>query len=138
MFDELKCNRQRTGYELYLVTSNLWNQQRNGYKRSPFTNNKVKNIFNVLYRSTGTKESLYDAWDVSLKSVLVNAPVDASMEMHVTCSQEACAFVKKRVKDAELEGSLWRNQITITLYNVEAYNQEWREFPRKKIRREDL
>ena len=105
---------------------------------STVTTANKKETFHVLYGMMGTTASLYDAWEVSLKSVLVNAPTDANMQVHVICSQDAHDAVKEKIKGAELEHSRWRNQITITTYNVEAYNQDWREFLRSKMRHDQL
>ncbi|OEU22485.1 hypothetical protein FRACYDRAFT_232642 [Fragilariopsis cylindrus CCMP1102] len=99
---------------------------------------KEKETFHVLFGMMGEAPSLYDAWEVSLKSVLVNAPTDVDMHVHVICSQDAHNVVQEKIKEAELEGSQWRNQITITSYNVEAYNRNWREFLREKMRHDQL
>ena len=102
------------------------------------TNSTTKETLHVLFGMMGTTASLYDAWEVSLKSVLMNAPIDTDMQVHVVCSQDAYDSVQIKIKEAELEGSPWRNQITISLYNVEAYNQDWTEFLRKKMRHDQL
>ena len=78
---------------------------------------KEKETFHVLFGMMGEAPSLYDAWEVSLKSVLVNAPTDVDMHVHVICSQDAHNVVQEKIKEAELEGSRWRNQITISSYN---------------------
>jgi len=106
--------------------------------RPETTQKHEKETLHVLFGMMGTAESLYSAWEVSLKSILVNAPIDADLEIHVLCDEDAYGAVRQRIRDAKLRGSLWRNQITIHLYNVEAYNKQWREFLRTRLGHDDL
>ena len=97
-----------------------------------------KDTFHVLYGMMGDTPALHNAWEVSLKSLLTNAPTDADMHVHVICSQDAYTIVREKIKAANLEGSRWRNQITVSTYNVEAFNPHWREFLREKFRHDQI
>jgi len=100
--------------------------------------NHREESFDVLYGLMGTGSSLFDAWEVSVKSVLLNAPTTASLHLHVLCNRDAHIAVQRKIKEAQLEGSKWQNPVKITVYNVEAYHQKWQEFLNTKLRHQAL
>lgn len=88
----------------------------------------------VLQGLRGNKTGFIDQWEVNLKSVLLNAPLDANLHIHILSNAAAKEAVLERIQAGGLEGSPWRNQVSITVYNVEKYEAEWTELIRKKIR----
>lgn len=87
----------------------------------------------VLYGLKGTSASLYDAWEVSLKSVLLNAPLDLNIRIHILCSEDAYINVLGRIKKAGLAGTLWRNEITLVIHNVGSHETLWQQFLTEKM-----
>jgi lipopolysaccharide biosynthesis glycosyltransferase len=81
----------------------------------------------------GTNMALYDAWEMALKSVLVNAPTDTDLKVHMLCNEDAHHMVKDKIDTAGLAGSRWRNQITIISYSIEPFNDTWRRFLLEKL-----
>jgi len=101
---------------------------------APTINSTKKPIVNMLYGLKGNTTAFLDEWEVGLKSVLVNAPIDGDLHVHLICDARAHEAVQVRIQQAELIGSIWRNRITVTAYNVERYTEEWTDFVTKAIR----
>jgi lipopolysaccharide biosynthesis glycosyltransferase len=79
---------------------------------------------NVLYGVQGTRDGhLIDEIEVSLKSVLMNAPLDASLHVHILTDNEAHSSLKQRLSC--IQESSWRNKVVVSIYNVENYHEEW-------------
>jgi hypothetical protein len=55
--------------------------------------------------------------------------LDANLHIHVLANKYATEAIQTLLdKKAALQGSKWRNSIKITVYNIEKYRLEWREF----------
>jgi len=100
--------------------------------------NHREESFDVLYGLMGTDSSLFDAWEVSVKSVLLNAPTKANLHLHVLCNRDAHIAVQRKIEEAQLEGSKWQNPVKITIYNVESYHHKWQQFLDTKLRHQAL
>jgi hypothetical protein len=73
----------------------------------------------VLYGLSGNKTAFMDEFVVSLKSVLLNAPVDSPMHVHLIVDDAAHSVLTNRIfPQLGLNGSIWRNSIVISLYPV--------------------
>ena len=90
---------------------------------------------NVLFGMQGNNEAFIDDWEVALKSILLNAPIDASLHVHILANYVARVAVSEKIHNARLLGTRWRNPVTITVYDVEQYENEWMAFIRQKIRK---
>jgi hypothetical protein len=88
----------------------------------------------MLQALQGNKTGFIDQWEVNLKSVLLNAPLDANLHIHILSNAAAKEAVLERIQAAGLEGSPWRNQVSITVYNVEKYQAELTKLILKKNR----
>lgn len=84
--------------------------------------------FNVLFGLSGNATGFISEWEVALKSVLLNAPIDSPLQIFCLTDSEAFHAAHDTLKRAQLEGSLWRNSITVTFYLVEKYHEEWEKF----------
>lgn len=89
---------------------------------------------NIMFGMAGARDTFIDEWEVALKSILLNAPVDAALHLHIVANLVAVKAVESRILNAGIIGTLWRNPITITVYNVEDKTKEWRQFILQKIR----
>jgi hypothetical protein len=90
---------------------------------------------NVLFGMQGKSQVFIDEWEVSLKSILLNAPIDASLHIHIVANNAARVAVSEKIQKVGLEGTRWRNPVTITVYDVEKYQKEWTAFIQQKIRK---
>ena len=125
------------------------------FSSSPYVQEE-KETLHVVFGLMGTTESLYDSWEMALKSVLANAPTDHDLEVHVICDAETgCPLIEQRMmgysghaspsasheeKDLPLGGDIrlllqdsnssrWRNSIKVTLHIASQHqNMKWREF----------
>ena len=92
---------------------------------------------NVLFGMQGKSQVFIDEWEVSLKSILLNAPIDASLHIHIVANNAARVAVSEKIQKVGLEGTRWRNPVTITVYDVEKYQKEWTAFIQQQIRKWD-
>jgi hypothetical protein len=75
----------------------------------------------MMYSVFGDNPAFIDQWEVSLKSILFNAPLDSDLHVHVFCNGSGYAAVRAKILDvAQLPGTMWRNHIHITVTNVES------------------
>ncbi|CAB9507436.1 expressed unknown protein [Seminavis robusta] len=86
---------------------------------------KQPETVNVLFGLHGSNQFFFDEWEVAFKSVLLNAPLDAPLHIHIVANGDAHVRVQERLQDNHLIGSLWRNPITVTIYNVERRQAEF-------------
>lgn len=93
-----------------------------------------KPTFHIMHGLQGDDKGFIDEWEVSLKTVLVNAPLDADLHAHILTNNAAQNAVLNRINMAGLNGTIWRNQITISIYNVERYHTNWTAFLASKLR----
>jgi hypothetical protein len=77
-----------------------------------------RRTFHVLYGLSGSIPEFMNEFDVSLKSVLMNAPLDSDMDVHLIVDAEALPEVRRKIRKAGLANSVWRNQISIYLYLI--------------------
>ena len=88
----------------------------------------------VMFALNGKNPFFFDEWEVALKSVLLNAPLDAPLHIHILANNMAHRTAKRRLDQNDLIGSQWRNPVTITNYNVEARHEEFRQELEKAFR----
>lgn len=94
---------------------------------------------NVLFGMAGGKPTFIDEWEVALKSILLNAPLDAKLHIHILANRAARDAVAQRIwQKAALPNSLWRQPITITVYDVEQYDAIWTDFIKARIRENNV
>eukprot|EP00978_Attheya_sp_CCMP212_P049736 scaffold701566_cov67-Attheya_sp.AAC.2 len=87
-------------------------------------------VLNALH---GNDEGFIDEWEVNFKSVLSNAPLDANLHVHVMANNAASIAVQARLEKANLNGTMWRNKVDLTLYNVERHVANWTSFIHTKL-----
>lgn len=80
---------------------------------------------NVLYGLSGSGRDFMAEFEISLKSVLLNAPLNMDLNVHVLADSKAYSSVGKILQSAKLKGSSWPTQITIHVYNVSPYVNKW-------------
>ena len=84
---------------------------------------------NILFTLSGNDTEFLSEWAVAFKSVLMNAPVDHDMTIHILCDQAGYGRVKYiLIKDIKLSDWKSRNQITVDLHNVQNRIQGWEHF----------
>jgi hypothetical protein len=95
-------------------------------------------VVNLMFGMSGARLTFIDEWEISLKSILLNAPVDAPLHIHIVANTVARKAVQERILAANIVGKTttkWRQPITITIYEVGAeMANQWGVFIREKIR----
>ncbi|KAG7340867.1 hypothetical protein IV203_024410 [Nitzschia inconspicua] len=103
----------------------------------PDDNNDNNNKRNQ--RKGSSAQPLYNSWQVSLKSVLLNAPTDRPLQIHVLCNSHAQRALHEIIhQQTRLSQSTWRNPITISTYNVEGFHAIWKTYLRQHLKSDQL
>ncbi|GFH56628.1 hypothetical protein CTEN210_13104 [Chaetoceros tenuissimus] len=84
----------------------------------------IRETFHVVQCLGGDAKGFLDEWEVNLKSILLNAPLDYNLNIHIICDEKACSAVENRLIAASLNSTKWRNEIVIHVKNVEKKIQE--------------
>jgi hypothetical protein len=118
----------------------LWNLQQQEFFFPTAISSKTRlsnqnRAVDVLFGMQGNSQAFIDEWEVALKSILLNAPIDASLHIHILANNAARVAISERIHKAGLEGTRWRNPVTITVYDVEKYQEEWTAFIQQNIRK---
>lgn len=113
------------GQDLNIDTS-VTNTNASLYTDDLLNRTNRKRTLHVIQCLSGNATDFIDEWEINLKSVLMNAPIDSKLHVHVIADDKAYSAVKERLGLSELASSLWRNELTITVSNVESRVQEWR------------
>ena len=92
--------------------------------------NSSGDVVHILYGLFGKNTAFFQQWEVSVKSVLLNLPLDQPLHLHLICNQLACDAILTILSQQEtgLKDSRWRQPLTITLYNVEALEKDLFEY----------
>lgn len=84
-----------------------------------------KEPVNVMFSLSGTNEGFLAEFEVSLKSVLLNAPLDADLNLHVLADSKALGVLPDIWNHTGIYDSVWRSKITLTTYNVDPFVKKW-------------
>jgi len=92
-------------------------------------------VLNGIYLREEGGSSIIDEWQVNFKSVLMNAPTENDIHVHVLTNSHATKVIEERIRATGLlTKSRWRNKVSLTLYNVESQLNKWSEFLEQKLR----
>lgn len=80
----------------------------------------------VINALSGNDDSFIDEWEYSLKSILVNAPLDANLHIHIIADDSAYQVIDERIAKSNIEGTVWRNKFQVTLNNVQHHLPAWK------------
>lgn len=86
----------------------------------------VRDPIHVLYALSGDDPAFLHEAEISLKSVLLNAPLDAELRVHFLCDELAYKGLNGMFNSTRMS-SVWqtRNPTTIVTYNVEPLLPQW-------------
>ena len=93
--------------------------------------NEESHKVHVMYGLSGNSTDVFSEFEVSLKSLLLNAPVDYPLAIHLLVDGDAKKGVETILSKAQLEGSHWRHSIAVNLYDV---SKDDEHFMRDNIR----
>lgn len=74
---------------------------------------------------TRNQTGFMDEWEVQFKSLVIHAPTDHQLHVHVIVNQAALQSIQGRVP--KFSGIRSRNSIRLTCYPVDGYEAEWNE-----------
>jgi hypothetical protein len=84
-----------------------------------------KEPIHVMFSLSGSNEGFLAEFEVSLKSVLLNAPLDADLNLHVLADSKALGVLPDIWNRTGIYDSVWRSKITLTTYNVDPFVKKW-------------
>lgn len=88
----------------------------------------IGDTVHVLYALSGNHSGFLSEFTTSLKSLLMNAPLDNNMTVHILSDNRAHEAIGPILfKKINLDTFLLRNQVSIKTYNVEHHIDEWRQ-----------
>ena len=87
----------------------------------------------VLYGLSGNASGFLSEFETSLKSVLMNSPVDFDMTVHVMADQDAYRELPDIFNRTRITTWKTRNQISIINYNIESKLKRWSKFMERKM-----
>jgi hypothetical protein len=93
----------------------------------PLTRKHIRTL-HTIHCLSGNNTEFIDEFEFLLKSLLVNAPLDSHLHIHILADKDAAIQVNSRIRGHRLVGSLWRNQVTIVLHEIEAMIPAWKDF----------
>ena len=85
----------------------------------------LRTTVNVCFGISGNHPGFLAEFEVALKSVLLNAPLQSDLSIHILADSDAYVAVGAILYQTGLNGTLWRNSITIQTYNVAPYLENW-------------
>ena len=91
------------------------------------TQSQTQLPFHVLFGISGNSSGFISEFQVSLKSVLLNAPVDAPLDIHIMVDGDASKAVDRVLEETELAQWKTRNPISIHTYKVDPFVEAWKE-----------
>lgn len=87
-----------------------------------------KRTVHVLYGLSGNRSSFLGEFEISLKSVLMNSPIDSDFVVHIMADQNAYRSLAESFERTNITTWKTRNQVTIEAYNVEPHVKRWGQF----------
>ena len=86
---------------------------------------RPKQVINVMFGLSGNHSGFLAEFEAALKSVLLNGPVSADLAVYVLADRNAYTALPDVFNRTRLEHSIWRDQVSITVYNVDPFLKNW-------------
>ena len=79
----------------------------------------------VLYALSGNSSGFLAEFEVSMKSALMNSPIDLDMAIHIMADEEAYQALPEVLNRTEIATWKTRNQISVVVYNIQSKLKAW-------------
>jgi len=89
---------------------------------------KLRSTLHVIHCLSGNDRGFIEEWEIAIKSILVNAPLDHDLHVHLLADNKAAQEIDSIATQHKWVDSIWRNQIEVIVHNVEEMIPGWREF----------
>jgi lipopolysaccharide biosynthesis glycosyltransferase len=96
----------------------------------------VRRTLHVIHCLSGNDPSFIEEWEIGMKSVLVNAPLDSNLHIHLIADNNAAKEIDSIASKNKWAESVWRNEIEVIVHNVEDMVPSWKEFLTNKLTNE--
>ena len=94
--------------------------------------NAVQEPLHILYGLSGNASGFLSEFEISMKSVLMNSPVDSDMTIHVIADNDAYRALPNVLNQTGVSTWKTRNRISVAIYNIESKLQKWSNYLNKK------
>jgi len=95
---------------------------------APTSSTGRSRTLHIIQCLSGHDPYFIDEWEIGFKSILVNAPLDSNLHVHLIADNNAAAAINERIVNSKMENSAWRNEISVILHNVDEMLPSWRLF----------
>ena len=99
--------------------------EQDSFQRAVTVTSRPKEVINVMFGLSGNHSGFLAEFEAALKSVLLNGPVSADLAVYVLADGNAYAALPNVFNKTGLEHSIWRDQVSITVYNVDLFLKNW-------------
>jgi hypothetical protein len=89
-----------------------------------------EHMIHIMLALSGNHPGFFEEVKVALKSILLNAPHDQNMHIHIMADQEAYDYLPTVWNDTKVDGIEWWQNITIIPYNIQPQIPQWAEILR--------
>ena len=87
----------------------------------------------VLYGLSGNASGFLSEFEISMKSVLMNSPIDADMTIHVMAEHDAYLALPDVFNRTGIATWETRNQISFVIYNIQSKVKRWSKMIQRKM-----
>lgn len=84
-----------------------------------------KETINVVLSLSGNNSGFLAEFEVALKSILLNAPLETDLNIHILADSKALSVLPDIWNQTGIEGSVWKSKIVVTTYSVDAFIKQW-------------
>jgi hypothetical protein len=92
-----------------------------------------KRTVHVLYGLSGDHSGFFSEFEISLKSVLMNSPLDSNLKVHIMADQKAYTALADGFDRIQIATWKTRNQVTVETYNVQTNVKKWQQAVREHL-----
>eukprot|EP00956_Cyclotella_meneghiniana_P029150 scaffold69837_cov23-Cyclotella_meneghiniana.AAC.1 len=98
-----------------------------GWRRITSSTGRSRTL-HIIHCLSGSEHFFIEEWEVGFKSILVNAPLDSNLHVHLIADNDAAAAINAKIINSKIVGSVWRNEVFVVVHNIEEMLPSWKKF----------
>mmetsp|Transcript_32298 Transcript_32298/g.78569 ORF Transcript_32298/g.78569 Transcript_32298/m.78569 type:complete len:403 (-) Transcript_32298:43-1251(-) len=109
------------------LDSSIWKSSQQRVDEKPRSKDTIHVAVGIHLDGKKDQTGFMDEWEVQLKSLVIHAPTDYHLHVHVIVNQAALESIQERFQKHSLTDIRSRNSIQMTCYPADQYEAEWNE-----------
>ncbi|KAL3929311.1 MAG: hypothetical protein SGBAC_012270 [Bacillariaceae sp.] len=109
------------------LDSTFWQASQQRVEEKPSSKNTIHVAVGIHLDGKKDQTGFMDEWEVQFKSLVIHAPTDYPLHIHIIVNQAALQSIQERIQEHTLTEIRSRNPIRMTCYPVDRYEAEWNE-----------